>query len=142
MIDLVSYCLMPNHFHLLVRQHDNNGISELMRCLNTKYVMYFNKRHSRVGGLYQDAYKACFVDSDSYLMHLSRYIHLNPKGLRRSHKVFPYSSYKYYIDKKKPPIWLKPESVMELFKNKTQYAEFVDNQATNSKSFLGDIAID
>jgi len=123
-IDLVCYCLMPNHFHLLVHQSIATGIEELMRSINIKYAMYFNKRHQRIGGLFQGAYKAVLIKNDEYLTHLSRYIHQNPLGIGAS-LVYPYSSYKYFLSE--PPQWLKPKPVLELFGDMNSYRSFVES---------------
>jgi putative transposase len=76
-VTLYVYVLMPNHFHLMVRTAEGN-LSEFMRHFNISYTMAFNHRHGRVGHLYQGRYKAFLVDSDSYLLELSRYVHSNP----------------------------------------------------------------
>jgi putative transposase len=76
-----AYCLMPNHFHLLVRETIEGGISTFMEKLGTGYSMYFNKRHTRVGPLFQGRFKAQHVDRDEYLKYLFSYIHLNPVKL-------------------------------------------------------------
>lgn len=77
-IELLAYCLMPNHYHLLVRQKSEVVIDYFMRSLNTRYVVYFNKRYQRVGPLFQGVYKAVLVETDEQLTHLSAYIHRNP----------------------------------------------------------------
>ncbi len=76
-----AYCLMPNHFHLLLKEHKELGISEFMHKLMTSYTMYFNKKYKRVGPLFQGAFKAEHADSDEYLLYLYSYIHLNPVKL-------------------------------------------------------------
>ncbi len=116
-IDLIAYCLMPNHFHLLVKQKTKDGITKLMRAISTTYAMYFNRRYNRQGTLFQGRYKAVIIKNDSYLLHLSRYIHLNPLSLvTRTDLVtsWPYSSYQYYIGYKKAD-WIKPEIVLKFF---------------------------
>lgn len=77
-IDLLAYCLIPNHYHLLLEQKTIDGMTKLLRRLCTSYSMYFNKKYDRVGSLFQGTYKAALIDRDEYLLHLSRYIHLNP----------------------------------------------------------------
>lgn len=77
-IDLIAFCLMPNHFHFLAKQKTIDGITKFMRAICTNYVMYFNKKYERVGTLFQGKYKGVLLDNDTYLLHLSRYIHLNP----------------------------------------------------------------
>lgn len=83
-IDICAYCLMPNHFHLLVHEVEENGISRFMQKLITGYTMYFNKRHERTGALFQGKYKATHANSDSYLRYLISYLHLNPVKLMDS----------------------------------------------------------
>ena len=81
LVDVCAYCLMPNHFHLLVREHTENGISKFMQKLMTGYTMYFNKLHERTGALFQSKFKARDANDDSYLRYLISYIHLNPVKL-------------------------------------------------------------
>ncbi|MEK7113409.1 MAG: transposase [Patescibacteria group bacterium] len=80
-IDIGSYCLMPNHFHILVREKIDNGISKYMLKLMTSYSMYFNKRHERTGKLYEGVFKSVNVNNDRYLKYIYSYIHLNPAKL-------------------------------------------------------------
>lgn len=81
LVDLIAYCLMPNHFHLLVREHTEGGISRFMQKLTTAYTMYFNTRYERTGALFQGKYKAEHAHEDRYLKYLISYIHLNPVKL-------------------------------------------------------------
>jgi len=80
-LSLISYALMPNHFHFLVKQKEENIIDRFMNSFCTRYSMYFNKKYKRIGTLFQGVYKAVLVDSDEQLHHLSRYIHRNPLPL-------------------------------------------------------------
>jgi putative transposase len=116
-IELLSYCLMPNHFHLLVKQNVKDGITNLMNRLGTNYAMYFNKRYKRVGSLFQSVYKAIIVESDEQLLHLSRYIHLNPKDKVGELIDYPYSSYGDYLGMRKSN-WLHTEQILSFFKKK------------------------
>ncbi len=81
LIDICSYCLMPNHFHLIVRVREDGQLSLFMQKLTTAYTMYFNKRNERSGALFQGTFKAKHVDTDEYLKYLIAYIHLNPVKL-------------------------------------------------------------
>ncbi|EKD85788.1 MAG: Transposase, partial [uncultured bacterium] len=74
-IALLSYCLMPNHFHFFVKQKNPNIIDKFMNSLCTRYTMYFNKKYERVGSLYQGVYKAVLLTTEAQFLHLSRYIH-------------------------------------------------------------------
>ena len=80
--DIFCFCLMPNHFHLLLQERVENGISTFMQKLGTAYTMYFNAKRERSGVLFQGTFKAVHIDQESYLRHLIRYIHLNPAELR------------------------------------------------------------
>jgi putative transposase len=120
--ELLAYCLMPNHFHLLVYQMSADGVVRLMRRLITGYVMYFNNKYHRVGGLFQGTYKASRINADAYLEHISRYIHMNPND----YESWPYSSLKYYMRKKEAPPWVKPARIMQLFDgNPATYLDFL-----------------
>lgn len=77
-LEVVCFCLMPNHFHLLLKQKTEKGIPLFMQKIGTGYTMYFNARHKRNGCLFQGTFKAKHITKDSYLTHLTRYIHLNP----------------------------------------------------------------
>ena len=128
-IDLLAFCLMPNHFHLLVYQKQKDSITKLLRQICTAYVIYFNKKFERVGPLFQSKFKAVAVDSDEYLLHLSRYIHLNPTGRGAPLDEFEWSSYLYYLGKRQSN-WLKTNKIVKYFnKSKTgfSYKSFVED---------------
>lgn len=128
-LDLIAYCLMPNHFHLLIYQKKQDGITDFMRRVMTGYAMYFNHRYNRVGGLFQGSYKAAQINADDYLHHITRYIHLNPD----QYKTWPYSSYQNYVSSKNTK-WLNTGPVLELFDNsKSKYEEFVDDYQANKQ---------
>ena len=77
-VELVAYCLMPNHFHLLLKQNTKDGVSKLLKQLTNAYTLYFNQKNDRVGGLMQGRFRAVGIDNESLFIHLVRYIHLNP----------------------------------------------------------------
>ena len=77
-IDLLAYCLMPNHFHFLIRQNSDKGISRFLANVSNSYSRYFNTKHTRVGPLLQGTFKAVLIETEEQLLHVSRYIHLNP----------------------------------------------------------------
>lgn len=81
LVEIAAYCLMPNHFHLLIREFEDGGISKFMQKLTTGYTMYFNKKNERNGSLFQGRFKATHVSDDRYLRYLISYIHLNPVKL-------------------------------------------------------------
>lgn len=150
-IELLTYCLMPNHFHLLVRQKKSRSIEGFMRTIATKYAMYFNKRYDRVGSLFQGPYKAVLVENENYLLHLSRYIHLNPVKVSplRDDFISHYSSYADYLGIRKSS-WLKTEVILNFFKSAQKsgsmdtlsYQGFVEDYKLDSKVLIGETAID
>lgn len=77
-IDILSYCIMPNHFHLIVRQRCEDAITQTIANITNSYAKYFNIKHHRVGPLFQGPFKAVYVETDEQLLHLSRYVHINP----------------------------------------------------------------
>lgn len=147
-IELLAFCLMPNHFHLLIKQSENKVIENFMRSLATRYSMYFNKKHERVGKLFQGHYKAALIENDNYLLHLSRYIHLNPSEFTND-LVNAHSSYSSYLGKKKLP-WLCPGFVLTFFNNRVipelkkanNYKNFVENYLHDSKEILGRLTLE
>lgn len=151
-IDLLAYCLMPNHFHLLLKQITSDGVTKLLRRISIVYAMYFNKRHKRVGHLFQGIFKAALIDKDSYLLHLSRYIHLNPTELTGIIPVnYPYSSYEYYLGIKNAP-WVKPKFILDYFQSNTNspflpkqintYKKFVEDYVHDSNEYLGTLTLE
>lgn len=83
LVSIGAYCLMPNHFHILITPLQENGISKFMNKLCTSYSMYFNSKYKRTGGLYEGKFKAKWANTDEYLKYLFAYIHLNPVKLRQ-----------------------------------------------------------
>ncbi|MBP9748075.1 MAG: transposase [Candidatus Pacebacteria bacterium] len=114
-VNIGSYCLMPNHFHILIADIDEGNISRFMQKLSTAYAMYFNKKYQRSGSLFEGKFKAEHASSDKYLKYLFSYINLNPvkliepkwkeQGIKSRAKVldylneYSYSSYQDYMGK-------------------------------------------
>jgi len=126
-----AYVLMTNHYHLLIETPHGNLISTL-HDLNTAYTNYFNRKYKRVGHLFQGRYRNIIVDKDSYLLELSRYVHLNPvrAGIVQFSEEYPWSSYRAYLSSKTSPSWLCTEEVLaQLDENKDKarrkYRQFV-----------------
>ena len=147
-IKLVAYCLMPNHFHLLVEQNGEMDINWFMQSITTRYSMYFNKKHNRVGKLFQGHYKAVLVNDENYLLHLSRYIHLNPSEYTNDLEN-TYSSYSEYLGKRKTK-WIKPQVILSFFKNVNKdfmqgintYKNFVEKSRADSGLILGNLTLE
>jgi putative transposase len=111
-----TYCLMNNHFHLLVQTPQSN-LSMAMQWINVSYATYFNRKRGRHGHLFQGRFKAILIDADEYLQHLSRYIHLNPVRAKivRTASKYRWSSYAACIGKEKPPPFLETDELMSKF---------------------------
>lgn len=128
-VDIVCYCLMPNHFHFLLKQLKDGGITEFVSKLSNSYTKYFNTKEKRVGPLFQGEFKSVLVESDERLLHVSRYIHLNPltSYLVKDLNSYEWSSYLEYINGGKE-ICAK-EDILSFFKSPSKYKQFVLDQA-------------
>ena len=140
-VDIGAYCLMPNHFHLLVKEKIENGITTFMRKVSTSHVMYVNKRNDRSGNLFQGRFKAEMADTDEYLKYLFAYIHLNsvkliePKwreeGIQKMDAVknfldnYEWSSYSAYAKKSKTDPILNTKEFPEYFNNTKEFNDFI-----------------
>lgn len=149
-IDLLAFALMPNHIHLQIKQKTVDGIVKLMKRLSTAYVMYFNKKYHRVGGLFQNRYKAALIETDSYLLHLSRYIHLNSTKISSQKVNFDeFSSYPYYLGQKHAS-WIKPQEILGYFRSAQRkdlkdilsYQSFVEDFKESSVEILGPLILE
>ena len=138
-IELHTYCLMPNHYHLLVKQIPKQAIDQFMKSLIIRYTAYFNKNHKRQGSLFGSRYKAVLITDPEQLLYTSKYIHLNPLPKKPPTNLSQYlaskpSSYSDYL-KLTNTSWLHTTEVLKLFKNspKTKfynyksYHQFVQN---------------
>lgn len=101
-IQIIAYCIMPTHIHLVVRQLVKNGVSEFMRKSLNGYARYFNTKYKRQGTLWMSRFKNVLVENDEQMLHLTRYLHLNPTtaGLVKRADDWLYSSYQEYVDPK------------------------------------------
>jgi putative transposase len=127
-LELLSYCVMDNHFHFLFYQMEQKLISSFMQGVMIAYTRYYNQKHSRTGPLFESRFKASHVNKDSYLLHVSRYIHLNP----RSWKRYAHSSF-YHIVKGTEPEWLQSQKVLQLHKSRKTYSQFVSDYEENKR---------
>jgi len=125
------YCLMPNHYHLILETPLGN-LSNMMHFLNTAYTVYFNAKHKRSGHLFQGRYKSILIDAKSYAQELSKYIHLNPvrSEIVELPEQYPWSSYGYYRGTAKHEKWLETSFILSLFDEHPEdarkaYSEFV-----------------
>jgi len=118
------YCLMGNHYHLLMETPAGN-LSQIMQHINGAYTTYFNIKGHRSGHLFQGRYKAILVDKDGYAKELSRYIHLNPvkAGIVDKPERYNWSSYQYFTGEKEAPEWLIMDFILGYFGKKVSDAQ-------------------
>ena len=128
-IDLICYCLMSNHFHLLIKQHTLLAMTQFMLCLGTKYSMYFNKKYQRVGRLFQGVYKGVKVTSEEQLLYLTKYIHRNPhKDGLQDNKYISLKNYLGKIDS----AWVKKVKILQYFSETNpdlSYSSFLEMES-------------
>ncbi len=136
-VEIVAYCLMPNHFHLLIKQKKDNGISIFTSNIVNAYTKYFNTKHERTGPLFQGIFKAVYVETDEQLLHLTRYIHLNPvtSSLIKLDelKAYPWSSYPLYILQDNNDSIVDKKEVSQILSAVPKYEEFVEDQVLYAK---------
>ncbi len=153
LVDIGAYCLMPNHFHLLVRSRSDTGVSIFMKKLLTGYSMFFNKKHEHPGTVFSGRFKAQHANDDRYLKYLFAYIHLNPLSVRfvdwkkkgiGNKKVardflrsYAYSSYLDYTGVQRPQSSiLTTEEFPKYFKHTKDFSEFLDDWLAMSRTDL------
>lgn len=126
LVDIISYCLMPTHFHLLLKQNNKNGITKFLQQIENSYTRYFNVKHKRKGPLWESRFRSVHIESDEQLLHLTRYIHLNPTSaeLVKKPEDWVYSSYHEYLGNKKGIC--EYSNVINL--NPRQYRKFVNDR--------------
>ena len=135
-IEIIAYCLMRNHFHFLLKQIKEHGIVKFMAKYTNSYTKYFNTKDDRVGPLFQGVFKAVHVENDEQLLHLSRYIHLNPVlcFIFKAEELSQYqwSSYPEYLDEKNSSL-VNAAEVLTFFKSRSDYKDFVLDQVDYAK---------
>jgi len=137
-VEIICFCLMPNHFHLLLRQRQENGITRFMGDLQNSYVRYYNIKNNRKGPLFESQYKAIRISSEEQLLHVSRYIHLNPYSgyvVKNVNELIDYewSSFKEYLNLANQELCNK-NIILNRFNNSKEYKQFVLARANYQKS--------
>lgn len=132
-VRILAYCLMPNHFHLLLKQVSDDGISRFMSNFQNSYTKFFNTKEERTGPLLLDEFKAVRIETENQLLHVTRYIHLNPYTsfiLKKIEDIekYEWSSFKSYLDNKKQDL-ISKEEILPLFKNIETFKTFTLDQA-------------
>lgn len=132
--DLISYCLMPNHFHLIIQQKTDLPISALMLKLCGGFSKYFNKKYGRVGSLFQDQFKSVLVGNNEQLLWLSFYVHNNPlkAGVTKNLSTYEWSSFPDYSEARKGTL-CKKDLILEQFHSTRSYLEYFKNPSENQE---------
>ena len=142
-VELIAYCLMPNHYHLLVYLKSDNFGTKIMQPFIVSYTKAINKQQGRVGPLFQGPFQAKQVDKDAYLLHLTSYLHLNPvaASLVINPVEWEYSSYRDYIGLRNSSI-VHANIIMEQFTTPEYYADFVCSDLRPEAALAEDVLFD
>lgn len=158
-VELVAFCLMPNHFHMIVKEHKEGGIAKYMQRVQNAYTKYYNTKYNKSGHLLQGPYKPVYIQDNEQLLYLSAYIHRNPLDLMKSvqHRVlhksaeeeYPWSSYQDYLGENRFEGLLVPEVIMEQFteggvsaeKAAVAYREAVENSGAKEHDLNFDASL-
>lgn len=134
-VGVLAYCLMPNHFHFLVKQLEDNGITSYFRRLTSSYAHFINLKYKRIGPLLQGRFKTVLVETDEQLLHLSRYIHLNPlvSDLVTRIEDYRWSSYAVHTGKGYDQL-CGTKLIKDFFKSGSDYEKFVLDQINYAKT--------
>lgn len=146
-LTLLSYCLMPNHFHLFVFQKETNTMPSFLQSIITKYSMYFNKKYKRVGPVFQGRYKAVMVKDENQFIYLSKYIHRNPLDIitsRPNLDAYRYSSYLNYLGLINQ-LWVDTTDILSYFSKLNPgaaYKNFVEETDERDLLTIKDLVLD
>jgi putative transposase len=158
LVNIICFCLMPNHFHLILEQIVEDGISRFMHKLGTGFAMAFNIKYKRSGTLFQGKFKAVHIRDETYLTHLSRYIHLNPVELKEKKwkeigikdwnkanqflEDYRWSSYLDYIGKENFPSIINRKLILDIFDNEKKYRKFIREWLVKDISKIEDMLLE
>lgn len=144
LVEVLAYCLMPNHFHFLLKQLRNDGVPKMISNLENSYAKYFDIRHERTGALFQSMFKAIRMEDDNQILHVSRYIHLNPSTSYLTEferlSFYEWSSFPYYIGEGNlmEDQFVNSDFVLKIIGGTKKYKKFVFDNASYQRE-LGDI---
>ena len=141
--DILAYCLMPTHYHLMVTLKTDDFSARVMQPFSVSYTKAINRQQDRVGPLFQGPFRAAWVDEDSYLLHLSRYIHLNPvaAGLAARPEDWAFSSYRDYIGLRDGALPITDE-ILSQFPSRQAYREFVESYCEQENQVITHLLLD
>ena len=160
LVDILCYVIMPDHYHLLLKAVEDNGVSEFIRKCNISIAKYINISKEKRGPIFESRFKSKHAITNEYLIHLSLYIHLNPLDFIadkawRNHELknwlaqkkqllkYPLSSLNFYLNQNENnPIISGSEIILDQFKNRKEYETFLREWSEESSNLINDIAID
>lgn len=159
LVEILAFCLMPNHYHLLLRQKNNNGIAKFMQKLGTGYTMSFNKKYKRIGSLFRGPFNAILINKESHFLNLPYYIHLNPLDIEfpewRERKLKDYnkaieflnnyrwSSHLDYLGEHNFPSVINREFLLDVFGRQDKYKQNTEKWLQEMKTYdIQDIALE
>ena len=125
LVNFVSYCLNPNHYHFILEQVLDNGIEKFLQRLGTGYTKYFNNKYNRSGCLFQGTFKSSHINSNEYLLHVSAYVNLNNRVHQIGYKKLSRNSWNEYIGKVEDN-FCKKDIIVGQFKNQEEYKSFAE----------------
>jgi len=135
LVEIISYCLMPNHYHLLLKQIRDNGIKEFISNFSNSYTRYFNIKHNRIGPIFQGYFKSVRIEDTEQLIHVCRYIHINPVVSafigKNELAEYPYSSFVEYLGKKNG--FCDKEIILDYFSSIEKLKDFTFDQVDYGK---------
>ncbi|OPL11960.1 MAG: hypothetical protein AVO34_01705 [Firmicutes bacterium ML8_F2] len=146
LVNFICFCLNPNHYHFIMEQITDNGISEFMKRLGGGYTKYFNEKYKRSGVLFQGRFKSAHINSDEYLLHLSAYVNLNNHvhKLKGSKVQFIKSSWEEYVGRSQEN-FCKKDIILKQFNNSKEYIDFAKSSLENiikRKEAMSDLLIE
>jgi putative transposase len=160
LVDVLCYTIMPDHYHLLLKEREENGITSFIHKCNISVAKYINIKNNSSGPIFESLFRSKNISTNEYLLHLSLYIHLNPLDFLegrnwREHKIknwqsamknlidYPWSSLKFFLDKKYDDRILSgTDIILEQFKGKTEYESFLRTWSEESFAFIDNVIIE
>lgn len=136
-VELGCFAFMPNHFHLIIRENKEGGISQYMQRMLNAYTKYFNTKYKKSGHLFQGPFKAVHIESNEQLLHLSAYIHRNPREIKdwkNSEHLYCFSSYQDYFQENRWGKLLENKIITDQFSSGKDYKKFTDTSGTKKET--------